>query len=76
MSASLLVKLFTEELPPLALRQLGEAFGRGIAGSLQKAGLVDAAAASAARLSSSNLQAAVALGPFRQLLQQLPYRRR
>jgi len=27
MSASLLVELFTEELPPKALRQLGESFG-------------------------------------------------
>ncbi len=30
MNASLLVELFTEELPPKALRQLGERFGQGL----------------------------------------------
>ena len=30
MSENLLVELFTEELPPKSLRQLGEAFGRGV----------------------------------------------
>lgn len=34
MSASLLVELFTEELPPKALQRLGSAFGHGIVGSL------------------------------------------
>jgi len=34
MSATLLVELFTEELPPKALKKLGEAFADGIAGGL------------------------------------------
>ena len=34
MSANLLVELFTEELPPKALRRLGEAFAAGIAAGL------------------------------------------
>jgi glycyl-tRNA synthetase beta chain len=39
MSASLLVELFTEELPPNALQRLGEAFGDGILNGLVKARL-------------------------------------
>ena len=39
MSASLLVELFTEELPPNALQRLGEAFGDGILNGLIKAQL-------------------------------------
>jgi len=39
MSASLLVELFTEELPPKALKQLGHAFGEGILSGLAKAQL-------------------------------------
>jgi glycyl-tRNA synthetase beta chain len=39
MSASLLVELFTEELPPNALQRLGEAFGDGILNGLVKAKL-------------------------------------
>jgi glycyl-tRNA synthetase beta chain len=39
MIASLLVELFTEELPPKALRRLSEAFAEGVAGSLAKAHL-------------------------------------
>ena len=41
MSASLLVELFTEELPPKALRALGEAFAQGIAAGLAERGLLD-----------------------------------
>ena len=40
----LLVELFTEELPPRALTQLGEAFAQGIAGQLAAQGLASEAA--------------------------------
>lgn len=46
MSAStktLLIELFTEELPPKALRSLGESFAQTFAQSLHKAGLLQAA---------------------------------
>jgi len=39
--ADLLVELGTEELPPTALRQLGEAFAKGIAETLTEAGLTN-----------------------------------
>lgn len=39
MSANLLVELFTEELPPKALKRLGEAFADGIASGLTACGL-------------------------------------
>ena len=42
MSANLLIELLTEELPPKALRQLGEAFSQGILKCLVRAGLKDA----------------------------------
>ncbi len=42
MSANLLVELFTEELPPKALRRLSKAFAEGIAQGLQTRGLVAA----------------------------------
>ncbi|MFN0040386.1 MAG: glycine--tRNA ligase subunit beta, partial [Burkholderiales bacterium] len=45
MSATLLVELFTEELPPKALRTLGEAFASGIFISLQASGLLGAGSA-------------------------------
>ena len=45
MSATLLVELFTEELPPKALRTLGEAFASGIFTSLQARGLLEAGSA-------------------------------
>jgi glycyl-tRNA synthetase beta chain len=41
MSASLLVELFTEELPPKALKQLGEAFGFRLQDGLIRARLKD-----------------------------------
>ena len=37
---NLLVELFVEELPPKALKKLGEAFGSGLAASLRAQGLV------------------------------------
>jgi len=45
MSATLLVELFTEELPPKALQQLGEAFGHGLQHGLIRAQLKDHAIA-------------------------------
>ncbi len=42
MSANLLVELFTEELPPKALKRLGDAFAGGIADSLKNVALLDA----------------------------------
>ncbi len=44
MSATLLVELFTEELPPKALRRLGDAFASGLSGALSAAGLLEPAA--------------------------------
>ncbi|MFN0039164.1 MAG: glycine--tRNA ligase subunit beta [Burkholderiales bacterium] len=45
MSATLLVELSTEELPPKALRTLGEAFASGIFTSLQASGLLETGSA-------------------------------
>ena len=39
-SASLLLEVFTEELPPKSLRRLGEAFSEGVANSLKAANLL------------------------------------
>ena len=44
-NATLLVELFTEELPPKALPRLGEAFAQGIAAGLRKRGLAPDSAA-------------------------------
>lgn len=41
MQQTLLVELFTEELPPKALKKLGDAFSDAIFGGLVKSGLVD-----------------------------------
>ena len=45
---NLLVELFVEELPPKALKKLGESFAHALAGSLQTQGLADAAAVATA----------------------------
>jgi glycyl-tRNA synthetase beta chain len=42
MSANLLVELFTEELPPKALKRLGDAFAAGLVEGLKGSGLLDA----------------------------------
>ena len=42
MSANLLVELFTEELPPKALKRLGDAFAAGVFDALKSSGLLDA----------------------------------
>src|SRR5882672_1809585 len=43
--ASLLVELVCEELPPMSLRKLGDAFANGIVNGLVKRGLVEEVAA-------------------------------
>ena len=48
MSANLLVELFTEELPPKALKRLGDAFAGGIVEGLKGSGLLDASSKSKA----------------------------
>ena len=42
MNHTLLVELFTEELPPKALAKLGEAFSAGITNGLQTRGFLNA----------------------------------
>ena len=42
MSANLVVELFTEELPPKALKRLGDAFAHGLVERLKTNGLLDA----------------------------------
>ncbi|MBV5324989.1 MAG: glycine--tRNA ligase subunit beta, partial [Rhodospirillaceae bacterium] len=44
-AANLLIELFVEELPPKALKKLGEAFSAALAESLVAQGLADAKAA-------------------------------
>ena len=39
-SKPLLIELFTEELPPKALKKLGEAFAAGVVASLRSDGLL------------------------------------
>ncbi|MBA2352473.1 MAG: hypothetical protein H0V78_12055, partial [Burkholderiales bacterium] len=39
-TATLLVELLTEELPPKALRQLGSAFAEGLAAGLKERGFL------------------------------------
>lgn len=57
---NLLVELFVEELPPKALKKLGEAFAGGLADSLKAQGLADADAAVAAFASPRRLAVHVA----------------
>ena len=56
---NLLVELFVEELPPKALKKLGEAFARGLAASLQAQGLAGADAVVTAYASPRRLAAHV-----------------
>ena len=58
-SKNLLVELFVEELPPKALKKLGEAFATGLAGSLKNAGLAPATASVTAFASPRRLAAHV-----------------
>ena len=72
---NLLVELFVEELPPKALKKLGEAFAAGLAASLKAQGLVAADAAVTAYASPRRLAAHVvgvaAAAPDRQVLHKL-----
>ncbi|MGA1083535.1 MAG: glycine--tRNA ligase subunit beta, partial [Burkholderiaceae bacterium] len=58
---TLLIELFTEELPPKALKTLGESFAQSVAQSLSKAGLITAADAAAAQAYASPRRLAVSL---------------
>jgi glycyl-tRNA synthetase beta chain len=62
---ALLVELFTEELPPKALRQLGEAFAAGITQGLAVRGLVDKSAVAEAFASPRRLAVRLAAVPAR-----------
>jgi glycyl-tRNA synthetase beta chain len=57
---NLLLELFVEELPPKALKKLGEAFATALAGSLRTQGLSSADAAVVAYASPRRLAVAVA----------------
>ncbi len=59
MSATLLVELFCEELPPRALQRLGEAFATGIADGLANRGLLDTSASVQAFASPRRLAAKI-----------------
>ena len=72
---SLLVELFVEELPPKALKKLGEAFAQGLADSLKAQGLAGADAvltpfASPRRL-AAHLSAVSAVAPDKSVSQKL-----
>ena len=56
---NLLVELFVEELPPKALKRLGEAFSAALADSLRAQGLIDASARTTAYASPRRLAAYV-----------------
>ena len=56
---NLLVELFVEELPPKALKKLGEAFAAALANSLRNAGLAPSTAAITAYASPRRLAAHV-----------------
>ena len=58
-SKNLLVELFVEELPPKALKKLGEAFAAALAASLKNAGLAPSTAAVTAYASPRRLAAHV-----------------
>ncbi|HEX6633754.1 MAG TPA: glycine--tRNA ligase subunit beta, partial [Usitatibacter sp.] len=59
MSAPLLVELFCEELPPRALRRLGEAFAQGVADGLASRGLLETTASVEAFASPRRLAALI-----------------
>ncbi|MCX8146623.1 MAG: glycine--tRNA ligase subunit beta [Azovibrio sp.] len=72
---NLLVELFVEELPPKALKQLGEAFAAALAAALQKDGLAPADAvvtpyASPRRL-AAHVTGVLAVAPDRPVVQKL-----
>ena len=61
MNANLLVELLTEELPPKALKRLGEAFAQGIADHLKSVALLDAASTVKAYATPRRLAAYITL---------------
>ncbi len=60
MSQTLLIELFTEELPPKALNQLGNHLAQSIAEGLEKAQLIDGATEYTAYASPRRLAVQVA----------------
>jgi glycyl-tRNA synthetase beta chain len=75
MKKNLLVELFVEELPPRALKKLGEAFATALTDSLKAQGLVDAAVvptpfASPRRL-AVRVEAVAEVAPDQQTVQKL-----
>jgi glycyl-tRNA synthetase beta chain len=72
---NLLVELFVEELPPKALKRLGDAFANGIVEGLRSRGLVSAGAASTAYASPRRLAVHVsgvaAQAPDREVVEKL-----
>ncbi|MCJ7837678.1 MAG: glycine--tRNA ligase subunit beta, partial [Burkholderiales bacterium] len=75
MSANLLVELFTEELPPKALKALGEAFAQGIASGLAQRGLLaqghETTAYSTPRRLAVHVSAVLARSPEREQTKKL-----
>ena len=63
MTATLLVELFTEELPPKALNRLGEAFASGVEAGLRKRGFLEEG--SAARAFATPRRLAVSISAVR-----------
>ncbi len=59
MSATLLVELFTEELPPKALRRLGDAFASGMTAALSASGLLEPASATTGYASPRRLAVSI-----------------
>ncbi|MBL8418098.1 MAG: glycine--tRNA ligase subunit beta [Dechloromonas sp.] len=74
-SKNLLVELFVEELPPKALKKLGEAFAAALASSLKNAGLAGATATVTAYASPRRLAAHItdvaAVGADKPVVQKL-----
>ena len=73
-SATLAVELLTEELPPKALRRLGEAFATGLAEHLREQGFVDSGATVAAFATPRRL--AVTLAGVRERSPDQPFRQK
>ena len=75
MSAGLLVELLTEELPPKALKRLGEAFAQGVAAGLAERGLLAAGHAtrsfSTPRRLAVHISAVLASSPEREQTRKL-----
>ena len=65
MNPSLLVELLTEELPPKALRQMGERFAQSLTDSLARAGLMKPGGAAGVRVFATPRRLAALLGDVR-----------